>query len=150
MCSSDLLDDAFEQSSCLNDIGAVLRELGRYEEALTAYRQGVDVYDGGFLQAGCLEGAGDSLCDMKRYEEAVAEYRRGVLVASRDCQRGGLMKKVGEALYEIGQHEKALSAFQQALDYWHEEKNVETQRASCLSEVDNSAEIGRASCRERV
>ena len=67
------LDDAFEQSSCLNDIGAVLRELGRYEEAVEAYRQALEVYrrvgDGQEDQGDCLEEGMRELRDAMRSHE---------------------------------------------------------------------------------
>ena len=60
------LGDEFEQSCCLEDIGGVLRKLGRYEEALKAYRQGADVCDFDFRRADCLEGAGERRRASKR------------------------------------------------------------------------------------
>ncbi|WP_314719646.1 tetratricopeptide repeat protein, partial [uncultured Actinomyces sp.] len=129
-----------QQANCLLNTGITLDEVGRYEEALTAYQQAADFYrtlpDTERQQADCLNNTGITLYEVGRYEEALPAYR-DALAAYRtlpdtERQQANCLLGTGAALGRMGRYEEALTAFQQALAAYRTLRGTERQQVKCL------------------
>ena len=79
---NDLMHVIKEQpknGSAYNNLGVTLRELGKHEEALTAYNTALDLGDANAKRA--LTNKGMLLVDMHRYDEAMDCYEQAVHIA---------------------------------------------------------------------
>ena len=97
--------------------------MGRYEEALTVYRDALDTYrtlpDTQPQQANCLLGTGNTLYEVGRYEEALTAYRDALdtyrTLPDTQPQQAKCLLDTGTILDEVGRYEEARTPFRRAL-----------------------------------
>lgn len=104
-------DRAPKDPTLLNDMGNVLRALGRQAEAVQAFRQAIQT-DGGFAHA--YFNLADGLLEMGRHAEAL-EVCRTILLRRFPGIDADFHNNVGTSLMALDRAEEALRAFQAAL-----------------------------------
>ena len=91
------------------NIGNVLLDLGRPEEALASYERALDLKPD---FAGALNGRGNALLDLKRPERALASYERALAHQPDHVQA---LNNRGNALLDLLRPEQALASYEHAL-----------------------------------
>lgn len=94
---------------CAN-LGNALRDLGRFDEAVTAYRAALGLNP---RDANTQNNFGVALKRMGRPEEALAAYRAALDLNPRFSMAHS---NLGNALQDLGRHEEAVAAYRAALD----------------------------------
>jgi len=113
-----------ELAGALNNLGAVLRHLRRYEDALAAQQDAVDLYRQLAAQPGryqpdlahALRNLGTTLHNLGRYEEELAKYQESLTLmtaAARDQPRYGaeamaLDRLIRTCLIQLGREEESI------------------------------------------
>ena len=138
--------------------------MGRYEEALAAFQQALDLYrtlpgtqrD----QAKCLNNTGATLREVGRYEEALTSYQQATRlyqqVDGAQEDQAKCVVNTGIALREVGRYEESLAAFQQAADFLRTLPGTQRQQVACLLNTGIiQEEVGRyekalTSCRQAL
>lgn len=112
----------------INNLAGLLRDFGRYEEALTTYRR-VDelvravVPEGHLRRAFPLFGQGATLMALDRPAEAEAPLRQAIAVLQhnrRDNLEAVTRVELGDALAALGREAEAQAEYQLALSLWRE------------------------------
>ncbi|MGX1494948.1 SAV_2336 N-terminal domain-related protein [Streptomyces tendae] len=131
------------------DLGVALREVGRVEEAIEAYRSAGDLYASvgdGRNGAGVSVSLGDVLREAGRVEEAIGAYRHaGDLYASVGDSRGeaGTWTGLGDAMREAGRGEEAIGRYRHALVLYGEVGDRRGAAQVSVSLGDVLREVGR-------
>ena len=97
--------------------------MGRYEEALTSFRDALALYRGlpdtQREQATCLNNTGIALDEVGRYEEALTAYRDALdtyrTLPDTERQQADCLNNTGTTLHEVGRYEEARTPFRRAL-----------------------------------
>ncbi|MCT7949129.1 CHAT domain-containing tetratricopeptide repeat protein [Ancylothrix sp. C2] len=89
--------------------GAVLTDLGRYEEALASYQKAIEI-EPKFHNA--WNGKGVVLSDLGRYEEALASYQKAIEIEPKFHHA---WNGKGRVLSDLGQNEEALASYEKAI-----------------------------------
>ncbi len=124
-------------------LGAALKNQGRLDEALTAYRKAKEI-DPDLIEA--TYNLGNALKALGRLDEAVAAYRHAI------CIRPGLLQahcNLGNALCDQGKPDEAIAAFRQALRIKPDHANAHLNLGSTLLEQGKIDEAV-AACREAI
>ena len=91
------------------NLGNVLRELGRYEDAIASYRRALEIDP---ANASALNNCGAVLFDLGRYDAAIAAYDRAIALEPRKLQAHN---NRGNALLAIERDVEALQSYDAAL-----------------------------------
>ena len=98
-----------EGMAAYNNLGVVLRDLGRADEALAALREAIRLEPD---LAGARNNFGNALSDLGRTDEALAAYREAIRLepdhAEAHCN-------LGAALTGLGRADEALAAYREAI-----------------------------------
>jgi tetratricopeptide (TPR) repeat protein len=97
------------QCHILNNTGNALKNLGRKEEAIEAYKQAISVDP---KDAYPYNGLGNALRDLGRHEEAIKAYKQAISV---DPKYAYPYNGLGNALKNLGRKEEAIEAYKQAI-----------------------------------
>ncbi len=89
--------------------GNTLRDLKRYQEALSAYEQAIRLDPNDAYAYRCK---GDALYDLKHYQEALAAYEQAIRLDPNFAQA---YNGKGTALYDLKRYQEALAAYEQAI-----------------------------------
>ena len=92
-----------------NNLGLVLKNKGRFEEALTLIQRSLDLYP---ENPDAIENMGTALNGLGRPEEAIAAYRRALKLRPGNP---GALANMANALVSLGRHPEAIECLQQAL-----------------------------------
>src|SRR5690606_18858818 len=93
-----------------NNLGNLLRERGRFREALSHYLAAVQVNP---EDAALLQGLGRALSDLGRHDDAAAAFRHALeRVAKRADQASQLEVELASALLAEGRHAEGFAAFE--------------------------------------
>jgi tetratricopeptide (TPR) repeat protein len=107
------LGDGRHTAMCYVNQAYALKRLGRYDEAVTAYQQGLFLYRELGLaaeQATVHESLGDVYCALRNMDAALEDYGAALelLGSTGDPVRlAGCHRGIGEVLYERGELENA-------------------------------------------
>lgn len=94
----------------LNNTGYVLLNLGRYDEAIEAYRKVIAIDPKHALSH---YGLGNALSGLGRYDEAIEAYHKAIAVNSEEPY---FYQELGKALLSLGRREEANEASQRAFN----------------------------------
>ena len=97
------------EASYHNNLGIILREAGRLEEALTSYRSAIELRPD-YAEAYC--NLGIALKELGRAEEAVPPLEKAIELAP---DFGGAYSSLGNALHVLGRPDAAMEAFDRAV-----------------------------------
>ena len=115
------LGDRVAEGEALNNTGAALSGLRRYEEALTAYEQAVAVFrevGDRHAEAESSTNLGVALSGLRRYEEALTAYEQAVAVFREVGDRhaeGTALNNLGTVWHSLGQDDEARAAYEEAV-----------------------------------
>ena len=99
-----------QQIQVLNNIGGTLRSLGRYEEAVEAYRQATDADP---KYAYPYNGLGNALYFLGRHEEAIKAYRQAINIDPKYIHPYAGLSNVFRSL---GRYKEAVEVCRQAIE----------------------------------
>jgi len=97
------------QCHILTNTGSALSALGRYEEAIIAYQQAINVNP---KFAYPYNGLGNVLYDLGRYEEAIEKYQQAIRI---DPKFADPFNGLGNVLSALGRNKEAIKKYQQAI-----------------------------------
>ena len=106
-----------------NNLGVILRETGRLEDALISYREAIELRPD-YAEAYCNFGI--ALKELGRTEEAISPLERAVELAP---EFGGAHSNLGNALHVLGRPDAAMRAYDQAVAVAPEDPSVRLNRA---------------------
>lgn len=89
--------------------GLTHHKAGRYEQALKAYEQAMQL-DPGYARA--YRSKGDVLFDRRRYEEALDTYQQAILL---DPNHARIHRNIGDILSRLKRYDEALAAYEEAI-----------------------------------
>jgi tetratricopeptide (TPR) repeat protein len=124
--SSRRVGSRSDEAAHLNSLGLVLREVGRFEEAISAHRDAVAMHreDGDRHREGIVLGnLGAVLREVGRFEEAISAHQHSAdLYREAGDRRGGgtALNNLGAVLREVGRFEEAISAHRDAVAIFRE------------------------------
>jgi predicted O-linked N-acetylglucosamine transferase (SPINDLY family) len=124
-------------------LGAALKNQGKLDEALAAYRKAIEI-EPDLVEASY--NLGNALKTLGRLDEAVVAYRHTIRI------RPGLLQahcNLGNALCDQGQPDEAVAAFRQAIRIKPDHANAHLNLGSTLSE-QGKIEEAVAACREAI
>lgn len=96
-------------NTVLYNRGNLLHESARYEDAIAAYDQALEMQPNDHA---ALNNKGYALDDLGRYEEAIAAYNRAIAIKPDKYE--ALYNK-GYALFQLGRYEEAIAVYHQVL-----------------------------------
>jgi tetratricopeptide (TPR) repeat protein len=113
----------------LNNRGDELYELGRYEEALSAYNHSLELKPD---DSDVLASRGDVLYELERFDEALRDYDRSLEISSDDTLT---LEGRGDTLYELGRYEEALDVYNRLLELEPDNSEVLKSREVVLQKL---------------
>ena len=124
--SARQLNDKGNEAAALNNLGLALREVRRFEEAISAHQDAaaIDRQTGDRHSEGmALNNLGAALREVGRFEEAVSAHQDAAAIyretGDRHCE-GTALGNLGLALREVGRFDEAVSAHQDAVAIFRE------------------------------
>ena len=118
-----------------NNLGVILRETGRLEDALSSYREATELRPD-YAEAHCNFGI--ALKDLGRTEEAIPPLERAVELAP---DFGGAYSNLGNALHALGRPDAAMRAYDKAVALAPKDLSVRLNRAITRQDL---GDLGRA------
>jgi hypothetical protein len=115
-------------------LGLALYTMRRFDEALTAYDDGLRLAPG---DVALRNGRGVALLELRRSAEARDEFVRA-LAADPDCLDA--LGNLGNALFKLNRPEEALAAYDRALKFVPDNAQLHTNRAIALRRLDRPHE----------
>jgi tetratricopeptide (TPR) repeat protein len=95
-----------------NNLGSHYSAMGRYREALEAYRKAITLKDAPVLEAIAWSGLSETYAKLSLYREAIEAARQ----ALRFCPNIGLAwNALGNAYAKLGRHKEAIDAYRESL-----------------------------------
>jgi tetratricopeptide (TPR) repeat protein len=120
------LGDGVAEGEALNNLGAALSGLGRYDEARSAYQDAIAI----FHRVGELRAEGESstnlgvaLSDLRRYDEALTAHRQAAAIFRQigDSHTEGIaLNNLGVVLRALGRDDEARGVYQDAVAVFRE------------------------------
>ncbi|MEQ9358057.1 tetratricopeptide repeat protein [Coleofasciculus chthonoplastes] len=114
-----------ENSSLLNKIGTVYKNLGQYQAALESYEQALAIirkqkqrlpnFTPDNKEGIILNNVGAVYEDLGQYQAALESYQQALTIVRSLNGRGTTLINIGSVYEKMGQHQAALASFQQAL-----------------------------------
>jgi len=111
------------EASYHNNLGVILRETGRLENALISYREAIELCPE-YAEAYCNFGI--ALKELGRTEEAISPLERAVELAP---EFGGAHSNLGNALHVLGRPDAAMRAYDKAVALAPQDPSVRLNRA---------------------
>jgi predicted O-linked N-acetylglucosamine transferase (SPINDLY family) len=93
------------------NLGRILKDIGRYEEALASYENALRVQPG-YERA--HEGLGVLLNELGDYDKAISRFRKALLLAPESPRT---LNNLGIAFQNLGRIKEAISIFSEALEF---------------------------------
>ena len=124
--SARQLNDKVNEAGALTSLGVALREVRRFEEAVSAHQDAVAIYRETGDRHGegmALNNLGTALREVRRLEEAISAHRDAAAIYRETANRhleGGALTNLGLALQEVRRFEEAISAHQAAAAIYRE------------------------------
>ena len=112
-----------DDAAYYNNLGVVLREAGRLEEAMESYRDAL-ARRPDYAEAHCNFGV--ALKESGRADEAVVPLERAIAL---DPEYGGAYTNLGNALHELDRFDEAMAAFDRALELEPRDPSAHFNRA---------------------
>ena len=112
-----------------NNLGVILRESGRLEDALQSYREAIELRPE-YAEAHC--NLGTVLRELEEYEDAVVSLERAIEI---DPLYAGAYGMLGSTLQQLGRFAEALTAYDNAISLDSENQSAHFNRAMSLQEV---------------
>lgn len=91
--------------------GTILLEMGRYEEAIEAFKRGIEIRPSDYVTN--THFIGECLLKLERYDEALDVYNELIQIRSDSVD---YWVGKGDALYHLGRFDEANTAYRKALD----------------------------------
>jgi tetratricopeptide (TPR) repeat protein len=104
-----------------NNLGILLYQQGRVDDAIDDFRQAVKFAPGNAAYHGNLANA---LLRVRHVDEAISEYREAIKILPGDA---GFHNDLGDALYDNGQMDDAIAEYKEALRIDPGNKAIENQ-----------------------
>ena len=123
-----------EQPQVLQNLGAVMRNLGHYEVAESLARRSVVASDSNVY---CRSNLGVAQLSLKKYDEAIATLRQ---VALETPESGANWHNYGLSLYVVGKLEEAFEAFEKSRMTAYANTQLLSDRALTLLAMERLAE----------
>ncbi len=118
--------DLYAEGMALNNLGIALQEVRRFEEAITAHQQDLEICreTGDRHREGtALNNLGNALQEVRRFEEAITAHTHAAAIYRETGDRHGegiALGNLGIALREVRRFEEAITAHQQDLEICRE------------------------------
>ncbi|MCX4884747.1 tetratricopeptide repeat protein [Streptomyces sp. NBC_00847] len=120
------LGDRHGEGAALNNLGLVLRQVGRFEEAIDAHTQDLVIFHELGHRHGegtALNNLGSALQQVGRFEDAIDAHTQAADICRELSDRHGegtALNNLGVALQQVGRFEDAIDAHTQAADICRE------------------------------
>ncbi len=132
-----------DQADCYKNIGVVLWEMSKYEEAIAKQEQALSMYQTikgtERQQADCYRNIGVALDYMGKYEEAIAKQEQALgiyqTIKGTERQQAGCYTNIGVVLWNMGKYEEAIAKQEQALSIYQTIKGTERDQADCYKNI---------------
>ena len=114
------LGDRRREGLAQSSLGVALRQMRRFEEAITAHQDAAAIYrhtGDRHSEGGALTNLGNALRDVGRFEEAITACQDAAAIYRDTGDRhgeGGALTNLGNALQGVGRSEEAITALQDA------------------------------------
>lgn len=123
-----------EQPNVLQNLGAVMRNLGHLEVSESLAKRSVIASDGNVF---CRSNLGVAQLGLRKFDEAIATLRQ---VALDMPESGASWHNYGLGLYILGQYEEALSVFDKAWAMGYNNPQLKSDRALTLLSLERIGE----------
>ena len=126
LTAAQRIGDRHRESMALNNLGIALKEVGRSEEAITAYQKVADIFhDMGdqYREALVLDNLGVPLREVGRFEEAIIAHQKAIFMLRQTDDRrstGMALNNLGSALRAARWYEEAVTAYEEAAATYNE------------------------------
>ena len=120
------LNDKGNEAAALTTLGIALREVRRFEEAISAHQDAAAIFreTGDRHREGlALTNLGNALREVRRFEEAISAHEAAAVIFREAGDRhgeGNALNNLGLALVEVRRFEEAISACQDAAAIYRE------------------------------
>ena len=118
--------DANAEAGILRSLGALYRELGRYDEAVAMLTQAASIFEGRADRhqwATVMRNLGDTYRYQGRLAEAIETFSAGLAVfqeAADTCSVAGVLNGMADAYRGLSRWDQARSAFQACIGIYHD------------------------------
>ena len=141
LTAAQRIGDRHRESMALNNLGIALKEVGRSEEAITAYQKVADIFhDMGdqYREALVLDNLGVPLREVGRFEEAIIAHQKAIFMLRQTDDRrstGMALNNLGSALRAARWYEEAVTAYEEAAATYNEvgDRRREGRTATAIS-----------------
>ena len=131
--SKRVKDDIFALARCYNNLGLVLKKLGKAEEALELYMTGLEILEENELgnvvdRAAVMENLGLLFIELNRPEYAHDYFNKAISELEESRDFGALAKllaTVGEVYVELGDIRTATEFFERGVYFWEQAEDTE-------------------------
>jgi tetratricopeptide (TPR) repeat protein len=143
------LHDRGNEAIALTSLGVALREMRRFEEAITAHQGAAAIFreSGDRHREGmALSNLGAALAEVRRFEEAITAFQEDLTICREIGDRQGegvTMTNLGDALREAGRVEEAIIACQDATAICREIGDRQGEGVTMTNLGDALREAGR-------
>ena len=124
--SSGETGDRHGEGTALNNLGIALKEVRRFEEAITAHQDAAAIFRETGDRHGegmALDNLGNALQEVRRFEEAITAHQDAAAIFRETGDRHGegmALNNLGAALQEVRRFEEAITAHQDAAAIFRE------------------------------
>lgn len=147
-------DNTSAGSASLTNMGNVLLDQGRFDEALTAYWEDVRISRESdpphrFNEAIALSNIGAALGKAGRYAEAIPHLRQSLSIRRDISDAPGIAsasKNLGGALIGLGRQQNSPQHLREAIEVLREAAEIYQQRRNKSSSADVANNVGQAQC----
>ncbi len=114
------------EAAALNNLGLALRQVRRYNEAITAHQNAAAIYRETGDRHGdgmALNNLGVALTEVRRYNEAITAHQNAAAIYRETGDRhgdGSALNNLGLALRQVRRHNEAITAHQNAAAIYRE------------------------------
>ena len=118
------------QSHILNNMGNILFNLNKYEEAIKAYQGAIDINS---KNAHPYNGLGNALISLGRFEEAIKAYQGAIDINSKNAHP---YSGLGDALKSLGRFEEAIKAYKVFVKLWQDDQYWTIKAERIIKELE--------------